>query len=215
MALAQPLIDDPQTEAAGRIIRADSLLFAADRDQTKSPFVARSEVRRALDDYDRAIELSGDPAAYAGRAVALDLLGSREAALEAQREAVRLNPASVPWRLRQAQLEGCVGQTDDWRRDAQEALGVATAIATQPAKPPSVATRYILADPPARRLREVFDRQRPADLGRDDPDPGDRHDHLGDRSIPGARGVHVRSAVGGVGRRERIVRGRAGGDRRG
>ena len=107
-------------------------------------------MRRALDDYDRAIELSGDPAAYAGRAVALDLLGSREAALEAQREAVRLNPDSVPWRLRQAQLEGCVGQTDDWRRVAQEALGVATGIAAQATKPPSVATRYILADPPAR-----------------------------------------------------------------
>ena len=59
--IAQPLIDDPETEAAGRIIRADSLLYAAERDQTRSPFLARSEVRRALDDYDRVDRALGRP----------------------------------------------------------------------------------------------------------------------------------------------------------
>ncbi len=107
---------------------------------------ADSTVRQALDDYDRVIELTGDAAAYVGRARALDLLGSREAALEAQREAVRLTPASVAWRLRLAQLEGCTGQVAAWRRDAQEALATATATTTVPA----IATRYVLADAPGR-----------------------------------------------------------------
>ena len=141
IAIAQPLIDDPDSEAAGRIIRADSLLFAADRDRTQSPFLARSHERRALDDYDRAIELTGDAAAYAGRARALDVLGSREAALEAQHEAVRLTPSSVSWRLRVAQLEACTEQIDAWGRDATQALSTAMAAKV----PPILATRNILA----------------------------------------------------------------------
>ena len=103
--------------------------------------------------------VTGDAAAYAGRARALDLLRSRDAALEAQREAVRLNPASVPWRLRLAQLEGCTGQVGAWRHEAQTAFAAA-ASAKDPA---AVATRSILADPPARDFGTSY-RQRPADL---------------------------------------------------
>ena len=146
LALTGPLIDDPETEAAGRIIRADSLLFAADLLRPRSPFTARQMERRGLDEYDRAIETSGDPAAFVGRARALDLLGSRDAALEAQREAVRLAPSAFTWRLRLAQLEGCVGQTDGWRRDAQKAFALAGAVKTAPI----AATRFNFEESPER-----------------------------------------------------------------
>lgn len=150
MEIAQPLIDDPETEPAGRIIRADALVFAADRQRTKSPFTARSTVRDALNDYDRVIELSGDAAAYAGRARALDVLGLREAALEAQGEAVRLTQSSVPWRLRLAQLEGCLGQIAGWRRDAQDAFETAVKAKVTPL----LATRYIQPEVPGRGYGE-------------------------------------------------------------
>lgn len=142
LAIAQPVIDDPGTEAAGRVISGDARFLAADRDRVKSPFAARSELADAKGDYDRAIELTGDAAAYAGRARALDLLGARDRAVEAQREAVRLEPTSIPWRLRLARLNGCAGQTTDWRRDAQDAFGMAG----KGSKPSVSATRYVVAD---------------------------------------------------------------------
>ena len=138
------MIDDPEREAAGRLIRADAALLAAEQQRVKAPFAAAALVHQALDDYDRVIELSGDAGAYAGRALAIDLLRVRDAAAEAQREAVALAPTSVSWRLRLARLEGCAGQVEAWRRDAAEAFRTAV----EAKKAAAIETRYIVADAP-------------------------------------------------------------------
>ena len=212
-AIAGALTDDPSTEAAGRVVRADALLSAADRDRTRSPFLARSEALRALADYDRVIELTGDPAAYAGRARTLDVLGSRDAAIEAQREAVRLAPASSVWRLWLAQLESCSDQAGAWRRAAEDAL--ATAAATKAAADgrdtelPAARVRH--------RLRQVLDRQRHAGMGRQDRRGrgGRRREHLIAGPIPAAASVHLRDADRDERRRTCIDGSRTGGPRRG
>ncbi len=123
--VAKPLIGDPSTEAAGRLIDGDTLIRAAEGQGTKSPFLTRSILLRALADYDRAIALSGDPVAYAGRAAALNLLGRRTDAVAAQREAVTLGVPSVVRQLHLAELESCVDGEAGWLDDGRAAFGLA------------------------------------------------------------------------------------------
>ncbi len=126
IAVVDPLIDGAKTEAAGHLVLGDTLLRAAERGAVESAFTSRSLATRALGAYDQAIELSGDPAAFAGRASALDLLGWRAGAAAALREAVDRAGSSIAGRLHLADLEACAGENPAWLKDAQAALRLAS-----------------------------------------------------------------------------------------
>jgi tetratricopeptide (TPR) repeat protein len=125
LEIAETLASDPSTEAAGKVLAGDLYLSAADLHRPRSPFTARSLVVDALAAYDTAIELSGDPGALAGRALALDLLGHRAEAEAAQREAVRLSPDSATWLLNLGQLEACRERFDLSLSSADSSLDLA------------------------------------------------------------------------------------------
>lgn len=149
IAVAEPLLGNSQTEAAGRLVRGDAYLAAADRRRYESPFLARSLVERAVDEYDLAITLSGDASAYAGRALALDLLGWPDAAAETQREAVKRRQGSLSWRLRLAELDGCLGRAEMRVDDARQSLVLAAkaSLTTLPQ------TRFMLTNAPGSGYR--------------------------------------------------------------
>jgi tetratricopeptide (TPR) repeat protein len=80
----RPLLDDPATAALGEALSGDAHLAAASIRRFEAPAQARREANLALESYDRAAMLSGDPEIQAGRARALELLGDVAGAAEAQ-----------------------------------------------------------------------------------------------------------------------------------
>jgi tetratricopeptide (TPR) repeat protein len=113
---------DPASEALAHVARGDALVASVDRIHDESPELARVRASRAVDEYDAALALTRDAQAFAGRAVALDLLGERRAAVEAQAAAVAAAPESVVHRLRLAMLDGCAGDQQGRRREAQAVI---------------------------------------------------------------------------------------------
>ncbi len=113
---------DDATEAAVDLARGDALVASIDRAGGERPELDRALAEQALEAYDRALGRTQDAAAFAGRAVALDLLGERAAAVVAQRRAVQAAPDSAVQALRLAILEGCAGDQAGRRTTAEGVL---------------------------------------------------------------------------------------------
>ena len=141
LATLEPLAKTDQYAALVPFARGDSMIAHAEARRTESPLLARRLARQALDEYDAAAVESGLPDAYAGRALALDILGDLDGAIEAQRAAVEINPASTVWWLRLAELQGCAGDQSGREESARRAIEAAEAL------PPRLGTsRLIMAD---------------------------------------------------------------------
>lgn len=95
--------DGPRA-ALGYSLLGDLKLSVARSRQPDAPFAAEQTAWQALHEYDKALALSDDPSIYAARASALESIGDIPAALTTQRRAVQLQIASVPLRLRLAEL---------------------------------------------------------------------------------------------------------------
>ena len=137
----EPLIRSKSDATVGHLARGDAMIAHAETRRTESPLLARRLARSALDEYDAAARDSGLADAYAGRALALDILGELDAATEAQRVALERDPGSAAWWLRLAVLEGCAGDETGRAASAARAL---EAIEASPAR--LGASRLIMAD---------------------------------------------------------------------
>ena len=104
LATLEPLIRSCPRRPSGHLARGDAMIAHAETRRTEALLALRL-ARDALDEYDVAARDSGLADAYAGRALALDILGELEAAIEAQRvpvSSIRGPPhggcASPSWR---------------------------------------------------------------------------------------------------------------------
>src|SRR6185436_870749 len=88
LAALEPLVRSTSTEAIGHLARGDAMLAHAETRRAESPMLARRLARDSVVEYDEAATHAGAPDAYAGRALALDILGDLRGAIEAQRAAV-------------------------------------------------------------------------------------------------------------------------------
>ena len=137
-----PLAGSSTQQPVARLARGDAMLAHAETRLTESPMLARRLAGDALSEYDEAAAAGGVPDAYAGRALALDILGDLHEAIEAQQAAVELNPDSAVWWLRLAELQGCAG--DQAGREAS----ARRAIEADEGSPPRLgSSRLIRADP--------------------------------------------------------------------
>ena len=105
-----PLYDDPSLIGLVLLAEGDAFIGAADRRVGQSPFVVRDLAWQALDRYDRAIRVTGVPAAYIGRAAALDLLGLPADASEALAAGVGGGQVPVAMEIHRAELAECNGE---------------------------------------------------------------------------------------------------------
>jgi tetratricopeptide (TPR) repeat protein len=141
LATLEPLVQSPGTNAIGHLARGDAMLAHAETRRAESPMLAGRLARAAILEYDEAATHGGNPHAFAGRALALDMLGDVTGAIEAQQAAVEGDPRSASWWLRLAELQGCAGDQIGRSRSAAAALDAAEA------RPPRVgAGRLIEGD---------------------------------------------------------------------
>lgn len=177
VAVLAPLIAEPATAALGHAAMGDAYMAAATFESGSAPFLARSHARRALEEYDAALAANGDPGLWAGRAAALNFLGERKAAIEAQQRAIATAPASAELWLSLAMLQRDNGAYADMHTSAER-----------------VAALQSERDPTIREVRYL--RSFIGD-GLFDPTPGDRgfggFSYLSDR----ARGANSVSPQGG------------------
>ena len=142
-----PLAGSSTHQAVARLARGDAMLAHAETRLTESPMLARRLAREALGEYDQAAAAGGVADAYVGRALALDILGELDGAIEAQRAAVEINPDSTVWWLRLAKLQGCAGDMAGREASARRA------IEADDGSPARLGTsRLIRADPTAHIL---------------------------------------------------------------
>jgi tetratricopeptide (TPR) repeat protein len=122
LAILEPLLQQDDTHVVGGLATGDAYVATVDRWRELQPERSRQLAKRAIDSYDAVLESGGLAAAFAGRAVALDLIGERPAALAAMRSAVALNDSSAARWVQVATLESCLGDADATARDAETAL---------------------------------------------------------------------------------------------
>ena len=106
LALADldPLLGEPRMAALAHDLRGDALLIAANHRTPGMPYLAIELARRALSEYDQAVETGDGAAGYAGRARALEFLGSPADAAAAMEQSAGAAPGSVELVLEAARL---------------------------------------------------------------------------------------------------------------
>ena len=147
LATLDPLLNSPAGERLARLARGDAMVAHAETRRLESPMLAWRLARAAVGEYDEAVAAGAGPDAYAGRALALDLLGDVNGAIDAQRAAVELNPDAAVWWLRLAELQGCAGDQAGREASGRRALD---AVGVSPSR--LGASRLLRADPTAHVL---------------------------------------------------------------
>lgn len=95
---------DAARAALAHAFLGDLKLKSAYAQRVGAPFTAQETARQALQEYDKALELSDDPSIYSARAETLEFLGVIPSAFESQKRAAELQPDSMPLLLRLGDL---------------------------------------------------------------------------------------------------------------
>jgi tetratricopeptide (TPR) repeat protein len=90
--------------ALAHVLSGDLLMVEVHNASADAPFAGRQIVLQALEEYDKALQLSDDSSIYTARAMALEQLGDIPSAIRAQQRALELHPESVTLHLRLTQL---------------------------------------------------------------------------------------------------------------